>query len=120
MAGKKVMLNEKQIIRAVMKTTGMMQKTVAEEVGITANALKNQLLRVDSTMTLTSVYALLNAMGFELIARDASGKFGGVEYVLAENREPIETERYVSPEEQAEIDRIKSENAAAMRESMKK
>lgn len=120
MAGKKVTLNEKQIIRSVMKTTGTMQKTVAEKVGITANALKNQLLRTDSTMTLTSVYALLSAMGFEIVVRDKDGKFGGVEYVLSENRDPIETERYVSPEEQAEISRIKSENAAAMREGMKK
>lgn len=120
MAGKKLLLNEKQIIRAAMKVAGKMQKTVSEEVGISANALKNQLIRADSTMTLTSVYALLNAMGFELVVRDKSGKFGGVEYIVGENREPIAAERYVSAEETAQLDRLREENAAAMLESMKK
>lgn len=120
MAGKTLMLNEKQILRSAMTKSGFSQGKAAESAGITRNAFNCQLARQNSTMTLTSVYALLDAMGFEIVVRDKDGKYGGVEYVIDENRDSIETERYVSDEEKSRIEKIKAENAAAMRESMKK
>ncbi len=108
MPRKTVMLNEKQILRSAMERGGFSQGKAAELAGITRNAFNCQLGRQGSTMTLTSVYALLNAMGFEIVVRDKEGKFGGVEYVLAENRDPIETERYVSEEEAAKLAEIKA------------
>ena len=103
MAGKRITLNEKQIIRATMAKSGTTIKAAAETIEVKANAIANQLSRADSTMTLTSVYALLNAMGFEIVVRDKNSKYGGVEYVLGENRDEIETERYMP-----EIDAIKA------------
>lgn len=114
MAGKKIALNEKQIIRAAMATSGTTIKAAAETIEVKANAIANQLGRADSTMTLTSVYALLNAMGFEIVVRDKDGKRGGVEYVLGENRDDIESKQYMP-----EIEQIKAENAAAMKSTLK-
>lgn len=113
MAGKKAVLNEKQIIRAALSVSGRTIKSVADDIGVKANSIANQLGRPESTMTLTSIYALLNAMGFEIVVRDKAGRFGGAEYVLEENRDAIESELYAP-----EVEEMRRANAEAMLEKM--
>lgn len=73
MAGKKLNLNEKHIIRLAMLASDNNIKSLAEKIGVKANALSNQLSRPDSTMTLTSIFAALDAMGFDIVARERNG-----------------------------------------------
>ena len=94
MSGKKVTLNEKQIIRAALTVSNSTIKGTAEKIGTKANAIANQLGRTDSTMTLTSVYAMLDALGFELVVRDKDACYGGKEYIVSEDTSPIPAEKY--------------------------
>lgn len=128
----KILMNEKHIIRMCLTLCGETLKSVAEKVGIKPNALANQLGRPDCTMTLTSVFALLDAMGFEIVIRDKDKKYGGVEYALTERPESdMEWEKQMVAEQaaasiqridiqNASIEKLKSDNAAAMLDSMKK
>jgi hypothetical protein len=142
MAKKKISMNEKYIVRIAMALSNNTIKTTAEKTGIHPNVISSQLNRFESTMTLTSLFSILDAIGFEIVVRDKDKQYGGKEYVFSEisgssvewekmlisektNAEmkridSLEESRKLNEEqEQAEIDRIKSENAAAMRESMK-
>lgn len=114
MANNDMRLNEKQIIRAALTVSDTTQKSVSESIGINPNTLKNQLCRPDNTMTLISVYRLLNAMGFEIVVRDKDNRYGGKEYIVSEDTSAIPAEKYAPI-----VDEIKSENAAAMLDSMK-
>lgn len=126
----KILMNEKHIIRMCLTICGLTLKSVSERIGVKANAIANQLGRPDSTMTLTSVFALADAMGFEIVFRDKDKQYGGVEYILSERPESDSEWEKQMIKEQAEasimrvdnkhVKEIKSENAAAMRESMKK
>ena len=97
-------LNEKQIIRAALTASGRTQKSVAEGIGINPNTLKNQLCRPENTMTLMSVYKLLNEMGFEIVVRDKGGQYGGKEYTVSEDTSPIAEEKFAPV-----VDQIRSE-----------
>ena len=110
----KILMNEKHIIRMCLTLCGETLKSVAEKVGIKPNALANQLGRHDSTMTLTSIFALLDAMGFEIVIRDKDKKYGGVEYALTERPEyNMEWEKQMVAEQAAaSIHRIDIQNAS--------
>lgn len=84
MSGKKIIMNEKHVIRCVMTLCGESLKHISSAIGISAGAFSAQLGRTDSTMTLTSVFAALRAMGFEVVVRDKDGKHGGIEYIIDE------------------------------------
>ena len=62
------------------------------------------------------LFKILDMLGFEIVVRPKNRE-DKTEWLVGEDDAPIETERYVPA---GEIDRIKSENAAAMLESMKK
>lgn len=111
-------MNERQIIRALLKRNGKTQPELSEMLGYKKETV-GTILKGKSEMGVGKFYRMLSALGYEVVIRKADGT-DKAEFMLADNDEPIETERYVSPEEQSEISRIKSENAAAMRESMKK
>ena len=66
---KKILMNEKRIIRIAIAGSGNTIKSAAEKAGIKNVSLSNQLGNADSTMTLTSVYALLNGLGYEIVVR---------------------------------------------------
>ena len=111
-------MNEKQILRAAIKRQGLTQPEVSKKVGLASKTVGAMMCR-QNDLALGNFYKLLSALGYEIVIRskDDSDK---VEFVLSDNDNPIETERYVSPEETTKLEAIKSENAAAMRESMKK
>ena len=111
-------MNERQIIRALLKRNGKTQPELSEMLGYKKETV-GTILKCKSEMGVGKFYRMLSALGYEVVIRKADG-MDKAEFMLADNDEPIETERYVSPEEQSEISRIKTENAAAMREGMKK
>ena len=125
----KILMNEKHIIRMCLTICGLTLKSVSERIGVKANALANQLGRPDSTMTLTSVFALADAMGFEIVIRDKDKQYGGVEYILSERPESDSEWEKQMIKEQAEasikrvdnqaINSFKSENAETMLDSLK-
>ena len=84
MVRKKLLMNEKHILRLIMISAGETIKSVANKVGIKGTALSNQLSRPESTMTLTSVYTLLDAMGYEIVVRKRKASKDSAEYVLTE------------------------------------
>lgn len=69
MAGKKEILNEKHIIRIALIESRAVIKNVAEKIGIKGRTISNQLVRKDSTMTLTSFFSILDVLGYEIVVR---------------------------------------------------
>lgn len=98
-------MNEKQIIRAALKSAGMTQPELSELLGYKRETV-GTLLRSKSDMGIGKLFRMMNAMGIDIVFRDREGKCGGAEWVLSEDESPIEAERYVDREE---IERIKSE-----------
>ena len=138
MAKKKITMNEKHIVRIAMALSGDTIKTAGEKTGIHPNVLSSQLNRFESTMTLTSLYSVLNAIGFEIVVRDKDGRYGGKEFKFSDISESsaewdkmlamekanaeirkIDEQSNAMQAEKTEIDRIKLENAAAMLGSLK-
>ena len=125
MAGKKEYLNEKHILRLAMIESDAMIKDIAAKIGIKATTLSNQLGRKESTLTLTSFFAILDSLGYEITIRKRNK---GSAYVLkditessAEWDQKVASARY--EKEMREIqkkEQAKNENIASMRESMKK
>lgn len=121
---KKILMNEKHILRLVMLSAGETIKSVAEKVGIKGVALSNQLSRPDSTMTLTSVYTLLDAMGYEIVVRKKKANKDDPEYVLSEIDSADDTEwrkKVAIAKADEEVRRIEmeSEKCSAIRSEMK-
>ena len=83
-----MMLNEKQILAAFMKEHSETVKSVADKSGMNNRTLSNQLGRPESTLTLSTVYALMKAMGVEIVFRDEHG----TEHVLSEDCSQIAVE----------------------------
>ncbi len=129
MAGKKEVLNEKHIIRLALIESRSAIKDVAEKLGIKGTTISNQLGRKDSTMTLTSFFSILDALGYEIVVRKKEKHKN--EYNLENicdstaewDKKVIQArvdEEIRQIDEKAEIVKLKSkENAAAMRESVK-
>lgn len=125
----KILMNEKHIIRMCLTICGLTLKSVSERIGVKANALANQLGRPDSTMTLTSVFTLVDAMGFEIVVRDKDKQYGGVEYILSERPESDSEWEKQMIKEQAEasiirvdnkhVKEIKTDSADAMLDGLK-
>ena len=127
MAKKKINMNEKHIVRIAMALSGDTIKTAGEKTGIHPNVLSSQLNRFESTMTLTSLYSVLNAIGFEIVVRDKDGRYGGKEFTFSDISESsaewdkmlamekanaeirkIDEQSNAMQTEQAEIDAIKA------------
>lgn len=84
MTRKKIIMNEKRIIRIAIASSGNTIKSAAEKAGIKGISLSNQLGNLESTMTLTSVYSLLDAIGFEIVVRKKGERGRTQEYTLSE------------------------------------
>lgn len=130
MAGKKEVLNEKHIIRIALIESRSAIKAVAEKLGIKGTTISNQLGRKDSTLTLTTFFSILDVLGYEIVVRkkenpDSEYKLENICNSTAEwDKKVVQArvdEEIRQIDEKAEIVKLKSkENAAAMRESMKK
>lgn len=124
MTRKKLLMNEKHILRLAMIAAGETIKSAASKAGIKGNALSNQLGRPDSTMTLTSIYALLDAMGYEIVVRKKNAKKNDAEYVISAIDDAADAEWRKSitlAKAQADVRKIESESAqvAAIKSEMK-
>lgn len=112
-------MNDKQLVKAALKRSGESQASLSAKLGYANKTSIATMLSRPSDLRMSVLFKMLDALGFEIVVRPKN-KNDKSEWLVSEDDEPIETERYVSPEEQSEISRIKSENAAAMREGMKK
>lgn len=111
---RKVVLNEKHIIKCAMAISGETVKNLSAKAGISQSTLYNQFFNA-STMTLTSVFSALREMGFEIVVRDENGKYGGVEYVIKEIEpdSPDWMKQAAKEKGEAEVRRIEYESKAA-------
>lgn len=66
-------MNVQEVCKAVMKTTNMRQQDVAEKIGVSGAGTIGMYLKSKS-MQVNSLLAILNACGYELIARSADGQ----------------------------------------------
>lgn len=106
-------MNEKQILRAAIKRQGMTQPEVSAKVGLASKTVGAMMCRPND-LALGNFYKLLSALGYEIVIRSKNNS-DKVEFVLSDDDTPIETERYVSPEEAAKLEAIKADNAAAIK-----
>ena len=81
-------LNEKQIVKAALERRGMSQKSFASAIGVDSKVLTNQ-LNQSAIINLGTLYALLNALGYEIVVREKDAKNAKQEFVISENTEPI-------------------------------
>lgn len=105
-------MNEKQIIRAVLKREGKTQTEISKEVGLSERSVGTMLCR-PNTLSLWNVYGLLNALGYEIVVRPKD-RANEVEFVISEDDSPIECERYVSEETLKRIAAKQAETEAEM------
>lgn len=71
-----------EVCKAVMKTTGNRLQDVAEKIGVSGAGTIGMYLKSKS-MQVNSLLAILNACGYELIARSADGSHP--EFVIGEH-----------------------------------
>ena len=99
MQKRKTELNEKQIVKAALKSCGWTQKRLSQALGAENPKIVGNQLSRDSTLTLTTLFAMLDAMGFEI---EVHSKYPGMtkeKWILKQNSDPIESEKnYVDPE----------------------
>lgn len=101
----------KEIIRAALAKSGVSQMKLSEMLGYSKKTSVGAILNKNNSLRTDVFTKWLNALGYEVIIRNKSNK--SEEFVLT-----VEPESDAS--KQAEIDRLKAENAAEMREGMKK
>ena len=100
-------MNEKQIIRAVLKHQGITQPELSERMGY-AKSTVGTVLADKHDLKFEKIFRMLEAAGCEIVVRVKGGQ-DKTEWVFAE--EDIDFE----PERKATIDKIKAENAASLK-----
>lgn len=100
----------KEIIRAALAKSGVSQMKLSEMLGYSKKTSVGAILNKNNSLRTDVFTKWLNALGYEVIIRNKSNK--SEKFVLT-----VEPESNAA--KQAEIDRIKSENAAAMLDSLK-
>lgn len=101
-------MNDRQIIRAILKRMGMTQPELSEKIGYKKETV-GTILKGKSEMGVGKLYRMLNALGYEVIIRRADGS-DPKEFRLEDNEDAIPIERY-SPE----VERLKAENVASIK-----
>ena len=109
-------MNDKQLVKAALKRSGESQAALSVKLGYANKTSIATMLSRPSDLRMSVLFKMLDALGFEIVVRPKN-RDDKSEWIVSEDDAPIETERYI-PE--SEIERIKADNAAAMRESMKK
>lgn len=113
-------MNDKLIIRAALKYRGMSQPQLAKKMGYSSVTSVGSILNKGNCLRSDVLFKFLNALGFEIAIRPKDGK--ETEWILLDNADAIQTDfvkPYISEEETAKLSEIKSENAAAMLDSLK-
>lgn len=114
-------MNDKQIIRAALKYRGVSQPQLAKKMGYSSVTSVGSILNKGNCLRSDVLFKFLNALGFEIAVRPIDDR--DTEWMLLDNSDAIQTDfvkPYVSEAEAEKLSEIKSENAAAMREGMKK
>lgn len=86
-------MNDRQIVRAALKRNGMTQPALSEMLGYKRGTV-GTILKGKSIMGVDKFFKMLSALGYEIVVRKKDGK-DLTEFVLADNDDPIETDRYV-------------------------
>lgn len=86
-------MNDRQIIRAVLKRNGITQPALSEMLGYKRETV-GTILKGKSIMGVDKFFRMLSALGYEIVVRKKDGN-DKTEFVLADNENPIETELYV-------------------------
>ena len=108
-------MNDKQLVKAALKRTGESQASLSAKLGYANKTSIATMLSRPSDLRMSVLFKMLDALGFEIVVRPKN-RDDKTEWLVTEDDAPIETERYIPA---GEIDRIKAENAAAMREALK-
>lgn len=95
-------MNDRQIVRAVLKRNGMTQPALSEKLGYKRETV-GTILKGKSIMGVDKFYRMLSALGYEVVVRKKD-RTDSAEFVLADNEDSIETELYAP-----EVDRIRAE-----------
>lgn len=111
------MMNDRQIVRALLKRNGKTQPELSEMLGYKKETV-GTILKGKSEMGVGKFYRMLTALGYEVVVRKADGS-DNAEFRLADNEDAIETERFVSDADRSALEKAKTENAAAMLKSLK-
>lgn len=100
-------MNEKQVIRSVLKHQGISQPELSERMGY-ARTTVGTVLADKHELKFEKIFRMLEAAGCEIVVR-VKGSEDKTEWVFADNDTPIETERYVSEEELSKLAAIRAE-----------
>ena len=100
----------KEIVRAALVKSGISQMKLSEILGYSKRTSVGSILNKNNSLRTDVFVRWLDALGYEVIIRNKN--INGEEYILIVEPETEE-------EKQAESDRLKAENAAAIRAEMK-
>lgn len=100
-------INDKQIIKAALKSCGWSQKRLSDAMGYENKSSIATMLSRDAALRLDTFMRMLDAMGFEVVVRSKYPGMTNEEWLLSEDTAKIETQRYVSQNERDLIERLK-------------
>ena len=103
-------MTAKEIIRKAMAKVGVSQSSLSEKLEYSTKTAVGAILNKNNSLRTDVFYKWLDVLGFEIVIRQKNST-DGTEWLLNDKLETVELM-------QSEIDRIKADNAAAMRESM--
>ena len=87
-----------EVVKSVIKATGMTQRRLADAAGLSGQGAVSMYLKSKS-MRVEALQTMLNACGYELVARDPSGKHP--EFVIGDEVRPVAAaERDASDEDE--------------------
>ena len=82
-------MNEKNVVREVMKLRGWSQQKLADELGFKRQTNVSGLLNNSNSMRVDNLFKLLDAMGCEIVVRDKMGS--KKEWVVDDETTPTRT-----------------------------
>ena len=104
-------MTSKEIIRAALARAGVSQSSLSEKLEYSNKSAVGAILKKNNSLRSDVFCKWLDALGFEVVIRPKNKK-DNTEWIMTEESESDEIAKAV-------IEKAKSENAAAMLESMK-
>lgn len=102
-------MDAKEVARTVMRTTKTSQTEVAQRMGLTGQSNVSMFLQSKS-MRVEALLTILHGCGYQLIARDPSGKYPT--FVIGEDVGPIEPTTVGKATDEAAVRKIVAEEIA--------
>lgn len=107
-------MNDKQLVKAALKRSGESQASLSAKLGYANKTSIATMLSRPSDLRMNVLYKILDVLGFEVVVRPKN-RLDKTEWILSEDSAPIETERYVSDDEKQLLEKLKLDNAAALK-----